>query len=129
MSGGYRQQPGKSSGKRRDGKRVAGQQKFPPPGSGGSNPVMEPIYLYFIPESVGGKEPQPAGSHIHDRIRTGTVVGKSLQLVDSNAKVTGQAWYGDDVRLANETIGKILRSPHHYAKIISIDTSLSLIHI
>jgi len=123
MSGGYRQQPGKSSAKRRDGKRVAGQQKFPPPGSGGSNPVMEPRDLNFIPESVGGKEPQPAGSHIHDRIRTGTVVGKPLQLVDSNAKVTGQAWYGDDIRLTNETIGKILRSPHHYAKIISIDTT------
>ena len=43
--------------------------------------------------------------------------------MDSNAKVTGQAWYGDDVRLPNEAIGKILRSPHHYAKIKSIDTS------
>jgi CO/xanthine dehydrogenase Mo-binding subunit len=49
--------------------------------------------------------------------------GKPTALVDSNAKVTGQAWYGDDVRLANEVIGKILRSPHHYAKIKSIDTS------
>ena len=29
----------------------------------------------------------------------------------------------DDVRLPNESIGKILRSPHHYAKIKSIDTS------
>ncbi len=123
MSAGYRQQPGKSSEKRTDGKRVAGKQAFPPPGSGGSNPTMKPRDLNFIPESVGGKEPQPAGSHIHDRIRTGTVVGKPLPLVDSNAKVTGQAWYGDDIRLPNEAIGKILRSPHHYAKIKSIDTS------
>ena len=84
---------------------------------------MKPRDLNYIPESVGGKEPQPAGSHIHDRIRTGTTVGKELPLVDSNAKVTGQAWYGDDVRLPNEAIGKILRSPHHYAKIKSIDTS------
>jgi 4-hydroxybenzoyl-CoA reductase alpha subunit len=44
-------------------------------------------------------------------------------LVDANAKVTGQAWYGDDVRLPNEVIGRILRSPHHYARIRSIDTS------
>ena len=79
--------------------------------------------LDFIPESVGGREPQPAGSHIHDRARTGTSVGKATALVDSNAKVTGQAWYGDDVRLPNECIGKILRSPHHYARIKSIDTS------
>ena len=118
MSAGYRQQPGKSSEKRTDGKRVAGKQAFPPPGSGGSNPTMKPRDLNFIPESVGGKEPQPAGSHIHDRIRTGTVVGKPLPLVDSNAKVTGQAWYGDDVRLANETIGKIL---HESKDVIKFD--------
>ena len=124
MAGGYRQQPG-GSGKttRKDGKRVAGKQAFPPPGSGGSDPVMAPRDLDYIPEMVGGKEAQPAGAHIHDRARTGTSVGKSTALVDSNAKVTGQAWYGDDVRLANEVIGKILRSPHHYAKIKSIDTS------
>ena len=123
LSAGYRQQPGTNDSKRKDGKRIAGKQVFPPPGSGGSNPEMKPRDLNYIPESVGGKEPQPAGSHIHDRIRTGTTVGKELPLVDSNAKVTGQAWYGDDVRLPNEAIGKILRSPHHYAKIKSIDTS------
>ena len=124
MSGGYRQQPG-SAGKvtRKDGKRVAGKQAFPPPGSGGSKPIMSPRDLDFIPETVGGREAQPAGSHVHDRVRTGTSVGKPTALVDSNAKVTGQAWYGDDVRLANEVIGKILRSPHHYARIKSIDTS------
>jgi len=124
MSEGYRQQPGgPGQTTRKDGKRVAGKQAFPPPGSGGSKPQMAPRDLDFIPESVGGKEPQPAGSHIHDRVRTGTSVGREMPLVDSNAKVTGQAWYGDDVRLPNEVIGKILRSPHHYAKIKSIDTS------
>jgi len=120
MSGGYKQQP---SGVRTDGKRTAGKIVFPPPGSGGSDPVMKERDLDFIPESVGGREPQPAGSHIHDRARTGTTVGKPTALVDSNAKVTGQAWYGDDVRLPNECIGKILRSPYHYARIKSIDTS------
>ena len=122
--GSYRQQPGASSSDvRKDGKRVAGKQVFPPPGSGGSEPTMRPRDLDYIPETVGGKEPKPAGDHIHDRDRTGTVVGKSIPLVDSNAKVTGQAWYGDDVRLPGELIGKILRSPHHYARIKSIDTS------
>ena len=56
-------------------------------------------------------------------MRTGTTVGKRMPLVDANAKVTGQAWYGDDVRLPNEIIGRIVRSPHHYAKIVSIDTT------
>ena len=122
--GSYRQQPGaKPTEVRKDGKRVAGKQVFPPPGSGGSNPTMRPRDLDYIPETVGGKEAKPAGDHIHDRDRTGTIVGKSIPLVDSNAKVTGQAWYGDDVRLPGELIGKILRSPHHYARIKSIDTS------
>jgi hypothetical protein len=124
VMGSYRQQPGSGKGdQRRDGKRVAGKQVFPPPGSGGSDPEMRPRDLDFIPETVGGREPKPAGDHIHDRDRTGTAVGKPMALVDSNAKVTGQAWYGDDVRLQGEAIGKILRSPHHYARIKSIDTT------
>lgn len=49
---------------------------------------MRPRDLDYIPETVGGKEPKPAGDHIHDRDRTGTVVGKSIPLVDSNAKVS-----------------------------------------
>lgn len=124
MSGGYRQQPGGAGGGiRKDGKRVAGKLRFTPPGAGGSRPVSTPRDLDGIPESVGGNEPQPAGHHVHDRLRTGTTVGRSTALVDANAKVTGQAWYGDDVRLPNEVIGRILRSPHHYARIRSIDTS------
>mgnify|MGYP003688818403 FL=1 len=67
MSGGYKQQPGGSGNEtRKDGKRVAGKQSFSPPGSGGSKPVMSPRDLDFIPETVGGNEKQPAGSHIHD---------------------------------------------------------------
>ncbi len=123
MSGGYKQQPGGNTETRKDGKRVAGKQSFAPPGSGGSRPKMAGRDLDFIPEMVGGKEHQPAGAHIHDRVRTGTTVGKRMPLVDANAKVTGQAWYGDDVRLPNEIIGRIVRSPHHYAKIVSIDTT------
>ena len=60
MSGGYRQQPG-GAGKttRKDGKRVAGKQAFPPPGSGGSKPEMAPRDLDYIPEmSVGKKHNQ-----------------------------------------------------------------------
>ena len=57
---------------------------------------------------------------MHRRLRTGTTVGRAT-LVDANAKVTGQAWYGDDVRL-NEVIGRIPLACH-YARIRSIDTS------
>ena len=123
MTNDYVQQPGSSTDVRVDGKRVAGKMSFNPPGSGGSRPEMAERDMDFIPEVEGGREAQPAGHHLHDKYRTGTTVGKRTPLVDGNAKVTGQAWYGDDVRLANEIIGRIVRSPHHYAKVKSIDTS------
>ena len=125
MGKGYRQAPGKggSSKKRTDGKRQAGQQDFGVPGSGGSDPHSKLQDLDYVPESVGGWKKQPRGPHVHDRHVTGTTIGKSVPLVDANWKMTGQAQYGDDIRLPGELIGKILRSPHHYAKIKSIDTT------
>jgi len=51
------------------------------------------------------------------------VVGKSVPRLDAVEKVTGEARYLDDVKLPNMAHGKILRSPHAHAKIISIDTS------
>tara|TARA_B100000945_G_scaffold82902_2_gene63972 strand:+ start:3903 stop:6674 length:2772 start_codon:yes stop_codon:yes gene_type:complete len=106
---GYRQQPGKLP--------------FSKPGSGGSEPFSKLRDLNMIPESEGGKKPQPKGKNRHDHLLTGSSVGRRTPLVDSHWKVTGQAKYGDDIRLPNELIGRILRSPHHYAKIKNIDTS------
>ena len=118
---GYRQQPGKLP--------------FSRPGSGGKNQFSELRDIQLIPESQGGKKLQPRGRHRHDELISGTSIGKSTALVDSKWKVTGKANYGDDIRLNNELIGKIVRSPHHYARVLSIDISkaveleLSLIHI
>ena len=42
-------------------------------------------------------------------------------MIDSRWKVTGQAVYGDDVRLPGEIIGRLVRSDRHYAKVLSID--------
>lgn len=52
-----------------------------------------------------------------------SVVGKSLPRVDGPAKLTGQAKYTVDIVLPDMLYGKILRSPHPHAKIVSIDTS------
>ena len=109
---GYRQQPGKLP--------------FSKPGSGGSEPFSKLRDLNMIPESEGGKKPQPKGKNRHDHLLTGSSVGRRTPLVDSNWKVTGQAKYGDDIRLPNELIGRILRSPHHYARIKNIDFSEAL---
>ena len=109
---GYRQQPGKIP--------------FSRPGSGGKSPFSEPRDEEMIPESQGGKKKQPWGSHKHDKLITGKIVGKPTSLIDSKWKVTGRAKYGDDIRLPNELIGKIVRSPHHYARVLSIDLSKAL---
>jgi 4-hydroxybenzoyl-CoA reductase subunit alpha len=52
-----------------------------------------------------------------------SVVGKPLPRVEGIAKVTGEAKFTDDLTLPNMLWGKILRSPHAHARIVSIDTS------
>ena len=106
---GYRQQPGKLP--------------FAKPGSGGSKQFSELRDMNMIPQSEGGEKSQPRGPHGHDELITGSIIGRRTPLIDSNWKVTGQAKYGDDIRLQGEIIGKILRSPHHHARIRSIDYS------
>ena len=50
-------------------------------------------------------------------------VGKRVPLIDGPIKVTGSAVYTDDIRLPGTLTGRILRSPHAHARILSIDTS------
>ena len=55
-------------------------------------------------------------------------VGKRPIRHDGYDKVTGKAQYGDDVHPPGHLHGKILRSPHAHAKIVSIDASRALAH-
>ncbi|MDH3251511.1 MAG: molybdopterin-dependent oxidoreductase [Ignavibacteria bacterium] len=48
--------------------------------------------------------------------------------VDAVGQVTGGAKYADDLTLPRMLYGKILRSPHAHAKIVSIDTSKAEAH-
>jgi len=50
-------------------------------------------------------------------------IGKSEIRKDLYDKLTGRAKYVSDINLPDMIFGKILRSPHAHAKIISIDTS------
>jgi len=52
-----------------------------------------------------------------------TLIGKRISRVDSPVKVSGRAKYTYDYHGANMLFGKVLRSPHAKAKIVSIDTS------
>jgi 4-hydroxybenzoyl-CoA reductase subunit alpha len=50
-------------------------------------------------------------------------VGKSVPRIDGRGIVTGQAKYVFDVNFPNMLVGKMIRSVHPHARIISIDTS------
>jgi len=51
------------------------------------------------------------------------IVGTRPERPDGVDKVTGRALFGADKSLPNMLVGRVLRSPHAHAKIISIDTS------
>ena len=56
------------------------------------------------------------------------VVGKRPIRPDGVDKVTGRALYGADFQTAGLLHGKVLRSPHAHARILSIDTSQAEAH-
>ena len=56
------------------------------------------------------------------------VVGTRPIRHDGYDKVTGKAQYGADVSLPGMLHGKVLRSPHAHARIVSIDTSKAEAH-
>ena len=51
------------------------------------------------------------------------VIGRRMRKVDGLGRVSGAAPYTDDLTLPGMLHGKILRSPHPHARILSIDTS------
>ncbi|MBI3653211.1 MAG: xanthine dehydrogenase family protein molybdopterin-binding subunit [Acidobacteria bacterium] len=52
-----------------------------------------------------------------------TQIGKRIARLDGAVKVSGKAKYNSDLNRPGMLHGKVLRSPHAHAKIISIDTS------
>jgi 4-hydroxybenzoyl-CoA reductase subunit alpha len=68
----------------------------------------EPVPLH------GSREQQPSELN---------VLGRPQRKLDGLAKSTGRALYTDDIALPGMLHGKILRSPHPHARILSIDTS------
>ncbi|UCF84342.1 MAG: molybdopterin-dependent oxidoreductase [Desulfobacteraceae bacterium] len=51
-----------------------------------------------------------------------SIIGKGLPRNDAWGKATGAALYTDDLKLSRMLVGKIKRSPHAHARILSIDT-------
>ena len=50
-----------------------------------------------------------------------SVIGTSTQRVDLAKKLTGEALYTSDISLPDMLCGKIMRSPHPHARILSVD--------
>jgi 4-hydroxybenzoyl-CoA reductase alpha subunit len=51
-----------------------------------------------------------------------SVIGQPLPKIDAWAKVTGETRYADDLVLPRMAYGKLLRSSHAHARIVTIDT-------
>jgi 4-hydroxybenzoyl-CoA reductase alpha subunit len=51
------------------------------------------------------------------------VIGRPMRKIEGLDKSTGRAVYTDDIALPGMLHGKILRSPHPHARIVSIDTT------
>jgi len=51
------------------------------------------------------------------------VIGQPLPKIDAWGKVTGETRYADDLVLPRLAHGKLLRSAHAHARIVSIDTA------
>jgi CO/xanthine dehydrogenase Mo-binding subunit len=60
---------------------------------------------------------------VTDSVKRFKWVGTRPIRPDGIPKVTGRAQYGADLKLPGMIYGKVLRSPHAHAKILSIDTS------
>ena len=51
------------------------------------------------------------------------VVGRRVPKLDGREKVLGETVFASDIRLPRMLVGRILRSPHPHARIVSIDVS------
>lgn len=69
------------------------------------------------PETKALQPGAPAAAASHSTLGTETVQ------VNARAKVTGRAQYAGDLKVGGMLHGKVLRSPHAHARIVSIDTS------
>ena len=78
------------------------------------------------PEELRPRQQQDAlpEGHLDDMVqREFALIGQRMVRVDGLDKSTGRAVYTDDMALPGMLHGKILRSPHAHARILSIETA------
>ena len=60
------------------------------------------------------------------KFRSHRIIGSARPKVDAYGKVSGRALYADDIMLPRMVYGRLLRSPHPHARILSIDVRRAL---
>ncbi|HYJ78522.1 MAG TPA: xanthine dehydrogenase family protein molybdopterin-binding subunit [Longimicrobiaceae bacterium] len=90
----------------------------PPAETGGTGaPLVEDVPR---PDAGGEVPVHPRADGYNAELR---VIGRRMRKTDGLAKSTGRARYTDDLTFPGMLHGKILRSPHPHARILSIDTA------
>lgn len=87
--------------------------------AGGTSGEVGPLAAPSASPSVHG----PVAIKYGDAAPGFNVIGARMRKADSIQKATGEAVYADDLLPARLAHGKILRSPHAHARIVSVDTS------
>ncbi len=82
----------------------------------GYTKILEAVEYAAELINEGRKSPGPM-------VANGKSVGVSVGRLDSPSTVTGATKYAADMKMEGMLYGKLLRSEHHHAKIISIDVS------
>jgi xanthine dehydrogenase YagR molybdenum-binding subunit len=83
--------------------------------------TIDPNLLYM-------EEAQPETSAVQEtpplkKTKDFEIIGKDTSRIDGRKIVMGKATFINDIRLKGMLVGKILRSPHPHAEIVSIDLS------
>ena len=79
---------------------------------------------HLPPNPLPGREGEPNSPSPRRRGgQRGEVIGGSMLRTDSIPKVTGAARYVEDMVMPGTLHGGVLRSPHHHARLISLNTT------
>lgn len=93
-------------------------------GSGAGRPISGKPTAASPPEGMPASHEKPAERNSPDRAFH--IIGKSQRKVDGQGRVSGRTRFTDDIALPGMLHGKILRSPHPHARIVSVDGSEAL---
>ncbi len=84
--------------------------------------AMEESHLWYEEFASDQTQHAPEGPSADKREKF-KLIGQYTKRIDGEKIVTGQAHYTHDIKLRDMLIGKILRSPHARAEVVSVDLS------